>query len=970
MVNKRGWVKYANVDTGMFQGFTGTMDTLLHLHVAYFCIKEGKRVGIIQPEESAIAMAMIDDRVICLPFSASRSPSEKAETARAFYNHIIRIYKLLGLTIDRDKTIVSTQNFVFLNIFFSRSHEVLTAVKVYSKLDREHQKTFGGTVLQCRTIAENARNASSRGCDPIVAYTLAICLSNRLMFLTYPPLSTRTSTALCGCLYLPAGMGGGGYPNLSQMMCSECPDNLTAYLGLMKNIIHLLCTDVAKEELISVIVAACARPFAIPNCETFLATPTTVRYSDITEPADVAQATIHDMLKKRAKSRIFADLLNIKGSSAYNDAVWDAVRLCEADSSILCAVGSVLPGALINTVIDRVRKNELIVNLLSYNKRKKLLRKHRRLDREHIRFIADLPLCVPSAENVTMFKESSAMRFAYDLRMKYYEFLNVVVHNHIIPDPMTCTCRVLEPDGALFSLHFKAPKPIGDELYTNSLYDSSAKLTRVVHGRSRGAVINDPALGRCKNQCDRSMIEAAAVCSYVMATGRNASALWDFVKALYGSFSDQFYPTTYWTYDSSASSKRIGYLKVRRSHYACVYPNCLACVEITAPRLEQIFESAHTSTDYMNYIVSHRATLLDSTPISTSASFYISEEKMGQFNSLLERISGYTNVTIHELFLAAMKNMVVSSDGTKRTGMLATTFGVGIPPKEVGGRLVSAVSIRPAIKMRPKIFHPEIYESDENKFMYSEIRNHAQRLGNRGAIISAVAQVVFNSFNHKYTSILLEGRWRDCILAAEENLKAPVDIYNRIYDALDDTHKRYLNDSYSEQGIGTNIAGKYYRALSFGVQDNDDEKKYAVGAYLYMALGKYPSILLYPLTAQIGASAISRVHSFAASRYLKRAKAGTAESNEYMLLRSMLYKMSATTIKNTGSFSGMCDNVWETIKKYIYASRIGVPKLIDFPEMSRDIQNVPDDFIEIMKTHHDTLIYQVMHYRRTKIGEL
>ncbi|KAI0986839.1 hypothetical protein GJ496_001588 [Pomphorhynchus laevis] len=85
IINKRGWIKSANAKAGMFQGFTGSMDTMLHVHVAYFCISEGKRLGIIRQDEAAIVLAMIDDGVICLPFSGRRNIYSKREVSRIFF---------------------------------------------------------------------------------------------------------------------------------------------------------------------------------------------------------------------------------------------------------------------------------------------------------------------------------------------------------------------------------------------------------------------------------------------------------------------------------------------------------------------------------------------------------------------------------------------------------------------------------------------------------------------------------------------------------------------------------------------------------------------------------------------------------------------------------------------------------------------------------------------------------------------
>ncbi len=110
----------------MFQGFTGTMDTVLHVHMLYFCIHEAKRKMILKNTDAARAAALIDDAIIYVPLDMTRTPAEARHTADSFLNHVRETYLKLGFMTDMGKTIYSSDKCIFLNGVYEGKSEVLT----------------------------------------------------------------------------------------------------------------------------------------------------------------------------------------------------------------------------------------------------------------------------------------------------------------------------------------------------------------------------------------------------------------------------------------------------------------------------------------------------------------------------------------------------------------------------------------------------------------------------------------------------------------------------------------------------------------------------------------------------------------------------------------------------------------------------------------------------------------------------
>ena len=118
------------IDEGMVQGWTGRYDCILHSHILLYVTAKLRKKGKV----------MIDDALFCFFFAKKATQKEKEMKCRCIEEAITEAYAELGLIIAKDKTIISTRNFTFLNRFFSQGAEVVkplrTMMKICTSTDR------------------------------------------------------------------------------------------------------------------------------------------------------------------------------------------------------------------------------------------------------------------------------------------------------------------------------------------------------------------------------------------------------------------------------------------------------------------------------------------------------------------------------------------------------------------------------------------------------------------------------------------------------------------------------------------------------------------------------------------------------------------------------------------------------------------------------------------------------------------
>ena len=119
---------------------------------------------------------MIDDALFCFFFSRKSTKLEKEKKCLLIEDAITEAYAEVGVVIAKDKTIILTLNFTFLNRFFSKGAEVVkpirTMMKVCTATDRMIT-TFQG---QVQDVTGSIRGAIEKGADPMLMYVMALRL--------------------------------------------------------------------------------------------------------------------------------------------------------------------------------------------------------------------------------------------------------------------------------------------------------------------------------------------------------------------------------------------------------------------------------------------------------------------------------------------------------------------------------------------------------------------------------------------------------------------------------------------------------------------------------------------------------------------------------------------------------------------------------------------------------------------------
>ena len=159
------------IDEGMVQGWTRRYDCILHSHILLYVTAKLWKKGILSAGEGYKGKVMIDDALFCFFFSRKSTKLEKEKKCLLIEDAITEAYAEVGLVIAKDKMIISTLNFTFLNRFFSKGAEVVkpirTMMKVCTSADRMIT-TFQG---QVQDVTGSIRGAIEKGADPMEGST-------------------------------------------------------------------------------------------------------------------------------------------------------------------------------------------------------------------------------------------------------------------------------------------------------------------------------------------------------------------------------------------------------------------------------------------------------------------------------------------------------------------------------------------------------------------------------------------------------------------------------------------------------------------------------------------------------------------------------------------------------------------------------------------------------------------------------
>lgn len=231
--NKAGHFFSYTPKEGSFQGWFGLSDTLLHSHMVAYAVYKAKELGIIDADETAYALTLIDDGVIIVKLRKDDNESNLINRVKTFFNHVVKIYKELGFEIDKVKTVISDNFFVYLNRIFCDGSEVATGYKTFIKIATE-QSTFLSDISDvCSSPFNTAKGSSKTGFCPFASYKVAMLFSCIHMRTEGLLKKESHDKSFIHRMFAPKCLGGLGVPILASWSTGESTTSMSEYLGFM-----------------------------------------------------------------------------------------------------------------------------------------------------------------------------------------------------------------------------------------------------------------------------------------------------------------------------------------------------------------------------------------------------------------------------------------------------------------------------------------------------------------------------------------------------------------------------------------------------------------------------------------------------------------------------------------------------------------------------------------------------------------
>ena len=169
-INKRGYVNSFSATATMFQGFTGTMDSLLNDRITLFTVREARKLGLLGKGGYVRTAALIDDAIQAIFMAKETTLKDAQRLADQQFDITATVWKKLGAELDDVKTMISDNAFVYLNRFFCEGTETLPAyASCYARIDTADKPMF--TIVstkptsRCSDLKSTSKNAYANWYD-------------------------------------------------------------------------------------------------------------------------------------------------------------------------------------------------------------------------------------------------------------------------------------------------------------------------------------------------------------------------------------------------------------------------------------------------------------------------------------------------------------------------------------------------------------------------------------------------------------------------------------------------------------------------------------------------------------------------------------------------------------------------------------------------------------------------------------
>jgi len=587
-----------SIDEGMVQG---RYDCILHSHILLYVMAKLRKKGILSAGEGYKGKVMIDDALFCFFFSRKSTKAEKEKKCLLIEDAITEAYAELGLVIAKDKTIISTLNFTFLNRFFSKGAEVVkpiqTMMKVCTSADRMIT-TFQG---QAQDVTGSIRGAIEKSADPMLMYVMALRLVVSTALQWDLNVAKSNIISLIPQIIAPSYLGGWGFPSFIDFITKEKTDPMRPVNMFVQNLVEVNEGAESFSEIKSVVGALYLAQFRNPNVYSFMANPTIPAYQGVDDPTSSLRRILRNMVRCGNFCEEMVNAALVDSDTKVAEAPWEMVKACTWDPAVLESVGTMHPYA---------SQMKLLVKLMECESCRKLmspiqLSRCRRYAKIHSKTSVSSILTRCTVE----YPDSSLNRVMSIARNKppseltrfvlgtYYSYLGVSMVNYALPDPVEVDIRPRDDKHVMVVARYEPPLSTGNDVTdvsTGHAWSSPGFLYNDMHtGRSRRGRdvtkvskgifnVTNPAYRSLPIE-SRSIHMARAITVCLNAKGLPGEQLWEAELAMNGLYPDEDTLLCMVKISPSVSTKRMTRATQQTSHSVVAYPNASGCVSLCAP---------------------------------------------------------------------------------------------------------------------------------------------------------------------------------------------------------------------------------------------------------------------------------------------------------------------------------------------------------------------------------------------------
>ena len=324
-----------DIDKGMVQRWTGRYDCIPHSHILLYVTAKLRKRGILTSSEGYKGRVMIDDALFC--FSKKSTQEQKEMKCLCIEAPITDAKTDLGLMISKDKTIISTLNFTFLNRFFSQGAEVVKPLRTMMKICTSSDQMMVKFQSQIQDITGSIRGAIKKGADPMLVYVMALRLAVNTALCWDLNIAKRNIISLITQIISPSYLSGCGFPAFVDLFTKEKTDLMRPTNIYAQALAEIKEGSKSYEKCKSVLGA-----IYHPNVYSFTSYPLIPAYKGVDNPTSRIRLTLRNMVKC---GEFFEGAAEVDSNNEVSEVIWEIVRSCTWDPAILESLRTMRPFA-------------------------------------------------------------------------------------------------------------------------------------------------------------------------------------------------------------------------------------------------------------------------------------------------------------------------------------------------------------------------------------------------------------------------------------------------------------------------------------------------------------------------------------------------------------------------------------------------------------------------------------------------